>query len=566
MPLFRRKEKNSFGGGFSPGRFLTAPFRFVLGVLSGSDSELGQQVPLPKQIWRQFTRLIVFPFWLLVQVLKFIVLSWTTTRNGSAAFWGAIPLLLIMAVLAVTFAAGLVEERLTKSLHRQQVVDSELADDLDTAVLCSRRVQNITQRDTWKFIHALTLINAGMEENGMVIMGEMATPEVAGHLPSHVYQARQLLRINDDDVAYDSNLGNSRKHLECVIAKASHELDRSYIAASRLLPKVIFLQGEVDLAMKMFEEISDEIPDIIPDLAQYLIDQGNYSAADFHINRGLKTLKAAAEINPNRTEIWTIMYEILMVKKDYEAAVTELNYGLTLPVDSSIRVQIMKLQSDVFVEFSRTFTDVDSQDGFRRKLLPVCHALQRFPRNAAAINEFIDLVIYPSNENVAGWLEVEARDNVSPSNYHIINGVRDAIGGKPVTGSKHFGLAFNGDTRTAIVINDIAFILCMQKQEYSDALRLVEVAIDTWSTSAKLFQTRGEILMKLDRHAEAVEDLEYAAEQIENDPRVFTVLADCYDVMGKNDEAVVLREKSAALQQEIVIQLQALRERLADGS
>jgi len=120
VPVFKRKERHAFQERFSFSRSLTAPFRALFRLLGGSDSELGQHVSLPTRVWRLLIRIVIFPFWFTLQILKFIVLSWTTTRDGNAVLWGIVPMILILAVLGVSFGSGIVEDRLTKSLHRQK--------------------------------------------------------------------------------------------------------------------------------------------------------------------------------------------------------------------------------------------------------------------------------------------------------------------------------------------------------------------------------------------------------------------------------------------------------------
>ena len=188
---------------------------------------------------------------------------------------------------------------------------------------------------------------------------------------------------------------------------------------------------------------------------------------------------------------------------------------------------------------------------YRRKLIPVCRAIQTFPRNADALGIFLDLILFETNAELVDYLEYELLDDVDPSIYHLIHGIRDSIIGKPGTGASHFGLAFRGDNRTAIIINDIAFILGVDRDLINEAMRLLNVAVDVWSGAAKLYQTRGELLMKMDRHLDAVEELEYAADSIENDPRVYEVLADCYDALGRTDDASTQRARAEEVQQRL---------------
>ncbi len=144
------------------------------------------------------------------------------------------------------------------------------------------------------------------------------------------------------------------------------------------------------------------------------------------------------------------------------------------------------------------------------------------------------------------WIDDEVRDHVAPAIFHVIHGVRDALKGKPLTSQEHFKLAFNNDPRTAIIINDIAFMIAVEKKRPEEGLRLINRSIESWPTSAKLYQTRGEILMELGKFDQAVQELEYAASVIEKDYRVFLVLAGCYRKMGREKEALEQEEMAIA--------------------
>jgi tetratricopeptide (TPR) repeat protein len=581
MPGFRRKDKNAFrGGGFSIGRILGAPFRAILGWLSGPDSQLGQNVSLPRRIWTVLVQLVVFPFWLLVQLLKFIVLSWTTTRDGAAAMWGLVPLLLIFLVTGVVFASGFVEDRLTKSMHRRKVLEAEEVEDYEKAIMYSRRVQNINPAATWKFIHGLTLFRAGMQENGLALIRELAIMDESGHLPAHLFVAKELMNISPDDPQYEDELETARQHLAWVVSKTADDDDAIGVDARQLLPRILFEQAQLadneedrDRLMKEaiegFENVALVAPEVIPKLVRYLLENDEVEQANLQVGRGLEKLLALAERSPNRPEIWTVISEIWMVSDrhdKYNQAVAYLDRGLPKVTEQLVRDHIRRLQANALVELSKSQSDPDSPDALQRKLTPICSALQIYPRNPLAMNEFIDLVVYPPNPDYAGWLETIARDEASPALYHIINGILDSVNGKPATGSKHFRLAMNGDARAGVIVNDLASTLCKEKNRCVDALRIIDVAIDTWSSAATLIQTRGEILLSLGRPAEALPELEFATDRLGNDPRAFSALADCYEELGRDDQAANARQKSRSLEEEIDRRMAEIRKRIERGS
>ena len=175
MPFSRRNKNNQFHGGFSLSRFLGAPFRAFFGIFRGRETGIGQDLPLPKRILRFFLQAIFFPFWLLGQLATFLFLSWTTTRDGKAALLGLIPLGGIALIGGIAFGANFLQSRLVKSVNFNATNNSILLGEHETAILYSRRLQNISNSDPIKFGHAQTLIQSGMVDNGMAIVNGMAS-------------------------------------------------------------------------------------------------------------------------------------------------------------------------------------------------------------------------------------------------------------------------------------------------------------------------------------------------------------------------------------------------------
>ncbi len=567
MPLFRRRDDHGFGNQFSIGKYIAAPFQFLLSLLGGSDQELGQQVPLHKKIWRGFLFVLWFPFWLLFQFGQFVIMSWTTTRDGGAALYGALPMLGILGVVGILVASNFLKGNLTRRIHRLECIAAEENDDFEKAILCSRRVVNISKQPNWRFIHALTLRRSGMEQNSLGIMGQLADPDVKGHEPAHLYIAQDLLAdLSTEDPEYESRLATARKHLERIQERNPDHDSPAYKQSVIMLAQIMFLQGDVDRAMGIYDRISAQVPQIIPDLAKYLIEKNRIERAQFHITRGVESIRRAAEVNPNQPQLWSTLHEILMVNNDYQAALDELNFAHRKAKDAVVKSQIRKLQSDVLVDFANTAQNIDTRDGFRRKLLHICRAVETYPRNENAIREFIGMVLYPEHADASQWLDAEALDNVNPALFHVIYGIRDAVQGKPVTSKGHLKLAFDGDSRTAFIINDVAFLLSFRSQQHYDALRLINVAVDTWPSAAKLYQTRGEIFVKIGRYEDARLDLEYAVKQLPQEPRAFEVLGDCYEKLGRDEDAAEYRAIAKRIRLEIEEKVKQYRERVGQNS
>ncbi len=581
MPLFRRKNRHGFGGGFSPGRVLTAPFRAVLSLLSGPDNELGQHVPLPKQIFRFVLRIIFFPVWLVGQLILFLLMSWSSTRNGSAAMWSLIPFSLMLVVAGVVFGSNFIEDRLTKSMHRLAVIESEAVEDFDSALLFSKRVQNITQSPNFRFAHAQTLINAGLREQGSILIEELADPDLPGYVWAHQFLAEDLMRTPEHDPAYAENLELARKHLEIVRKKGNE--GGNVVGASVLLGDLLFRQGDLERvrlgdteaddpyiteAVEIYKQISDYAPQAAPNLIRYYMKKDLPAMANGIRTTAVVQLIKIAQLNPNNPRVWNLMYQILTVREsDYADAIIELDKGLRSATNDQARQAIFMLRSNVSLLMARSRPEVKNRDDFMAKVGFLSEAWQANVQNGEALKDLIDLLVYPASPEYWVWLKAESgkTDALSGPLVYMFSGVRDSIQGKAPSAEQNFQLAFR-DRRIVSSINQIALILAVDQGKPADALRLIDTAIDTWRTPAVLFQTRGQILLKLARYQEALPQLEYAAEIFAKDPAPFFLLAECYSKLGRSDEAVEMQEKAVVLQKKIeALQREAI-EQLSGGT
>ena len=525
-------------------------------MFRGHETGIGQDLPLPKRILRFFLQTIFFPFWLLGQLATFLFLSWTTTRDGKAALVGFIPLSGIVLIGGITFAADFLESRLTKAVNTNAANNAELVGEYEEAVLYSRRLQNILSSDSTNFWHAKKLIKAGMVDNGMQIVNDLASPHEAGYIGAHVYLGQKRFDewYNDHELVDDLEL--ARKHFEWVELKAV-DGNKNKLLAQRYIPLIMFEQNDFEEASKRFQQISNIFPDVVPKLAQYLLDTGETELAKRHMERGLTALDRTAETNPNELAIWKLKYQILEVTEDYKRIMEELNLGYQLANSEYTKQGILLLQSRALHEFSNNFDKLDDEDSVRRKFSFVIKSLVKSPINTDALNDLIRLLAYPPNDKIRNWVEDEARTQGSPAIGQLILGLLDTLQNKVGTGRMYLRLAATSENKAAILLNNFCDTMALKESQLGDALQLANIAIATWSGPPELFLTRAKILLKLDRAEEALVDLEYAKNVGSEDPNLYRAFANCYRNLGRDKEADESQQKCDELER---LQLQNFQE------
>ncbi len=92
-----------------------------------------------------------------------------------------------------------------------------------------------------------------------------------------------------------------------------------------------------------------------------------------------------------------------------------------------------------------------------------------------------------------------------------------------------------------MALNNIAFVLASRDEpDLEKALRIASKAIElTTDTPAAFYETRGEILLRMQRYAEAVEDFTRLLAEPVDSARTHRLLSQCYEALGQPDLAAM---------------------------
>ena len=116
---------------------------------------------------------------------------------------------------------------------------------------------------------------------------------------------------------------------------------------------------------------------------------------------------------------------------------------------------------------------------------------------------------------------------------HLLLGLDAWLRGEQAAGQLHLEQAYRLAPDTAIVTNNLAFMLAEGPHpDLPRALALADVAVQRWPEQPHFRDTRGQILVKLGRYQEALVDLELALPSMAKDQKLHTALATTYDRLG----------------------------------
>ncbi len=141
---------------------------------------------------------------------------------------------------------------------------------------------------------------------------------------------------------------------------------------------------------------------------------------------------------------------------------------------------------------------------------------------------------------------VQAVEGVDPDTSHFILGTVALNEGNVDDAAHHLEIAARNNPNLPGLLNNLAVAISeSQNPDYERALRLSEAAVRQMPGHPYIRETRGQILLKLERYTDAIADLEFALKAEELRPPIREGLAIAYAALGQDDIAQRQRELKA---------------------
>ena len=137
------------------------------------------------------------------------------------------------------------------------------------------------------------------------------------------------------------------------------------------------------------------------------------------------------------------------------------------------------------------------------------------------------------NEQVAALREA-LMEGTSTGISHFIRGTAALLKDDHESAARSLTLAAKQLPRSGAILNNLAVALSLREDPKLDmALKVSNEAIaQTSNASPHFYETRGQILYRLERYDEAIGDLEVALREKKLAPKAHEALAVCYDKVG----------------------------------
>jgi predicted Zn-dependent protease len=234
---------------------------------------------------------------------------------------------------------------------------------------------------------------------------------------------------------------------------------------------------------------------------------------------------------------------VLMIQTKFELAAKLLNDGYRLTKDN----RLTGVTAEALVVWSNHLGagDVNAKNLVKR--LQILHAAMGIAPSDSTVGSSIAQLIIDCRDNRAPEvvrLKEAILKGADPVSNHFIRGTLALIDDKVDEAKKQLELAFQREPNIPAVLNNLSIALAATKNDgdVEKALTMVDLALAKLPNHVYFLETRGQILLKLNRWHEAISDLEAALEARELRSAIYPSLALAYDKTGAPELASVYRK------------------------
>ncbi len=464
-------------------------------------------------------------------------LAWLKSRPGSLLHRTAF----IVALLAIVSVPAFLKppDRTLAARYRKAGFDALRKDDAETAAIYFKRMGRLDARDAegryGMALAAEKLGNLPLAHRLMVGLADEETP----YPLAHSWLAEQILKAKSKKLS-DDDYWQVRRHLEAATSDPASRTKSHAILGAMLLSR-----NEPHEAIPHLKQVVTSRPELRIPLAEALSAIGEHEHARAEVDRALTHFRAQSLASPDNADCVLIRVQCELMSGDKATAERVLKKALVrFPEDARFTKTLQEMH----------LTSCDNAINDRNFDLALRHlneALNLRPESVGLLERFTILAggSSPAADMALNALQDVVATGRAPAATHL------AIGGAFVRRDQiqeaipHFEAGLRHNPNSVALLNNLAW--CLSKEDRGDnerALQLIDLALQktelTPSMRAEAMETRGQILVRLQRYAEALVCLEQALPRLANKTPAHAALSVVYEELGEEALARTHRTKA----------------------
>ncbi|TWT68018.1 tetratricopeptide repeat protein [Crateriforma conspicua] len=464
----------------------------------------------------------------------------------------AIPaIILILALVVIAGVAFTDDSNWRSSLIARQLADASEQDDYETMELVLRRQLRAEPNDNdLNFRLALVLHEQERDDEAKSIMTQLATQK-------RFEQAARWLVAEDFVGKSWGNLDDDEKEMFGYLLKLVNEKTPDDVNFKQLYADYLIASDRMKDAAVLLEQLSTAFPMRGLQAAAIYRRLGDEQKADELGRHTLKHVSGMLDDDPTNTVLALAVAQTQLFDKQYMPAIQTIKRAVDRAKTDQERQRARSAMGEAIVAWimhmKETATDTpESQADLMRKLSV---AVRFAPDNPRVLTLVADMVLSTaqSNNPEVQKLQRTLVEGSSPGVSHFILGTGALMRGNRESAMKHLKIAAELLPQSAAILNNLAVAMTTRDDaELEDALELIERAIEQTQpkTTPHFYETRGQILYRLERYDEAIPDLLRALAVDSLKLNAHKALAVCYEKIGMEETAQGHRDQIEAMESE----------------
>lgn len=392
------------------------------------------------------------------------------------------------------------------------------------AVLLERVMrEDVGQKEEAQFALAELFQDSGVPERAESLYQSLAPDVGSGYPRAH----RRLAIMLCESLSGESTEFDTRKAL--------HHLDASLDETS---PEVILARGrhaiaigDLSAARGYLEQVSSDFPEVWATLGTIYLESGQHAEALSSYTMAREFLRDELADDPAARPVREDYAAVLIHMGEFDEARITLEEGLQLDPEGN--------WNRLLAGYYLTIHDILSQEAGHSVIdlfAPLAKSLDHEPNFFPALQRLMSHMNLVGGDNAAlkATLSRIVAEAEQPALAHLCLGNVSWVEHNTEQAHFHFERAVAIDPKLTVVLNNLAWLLAHdEKQRDLDrALAMINEALAENPGFPRFLDTRGTILMKMDRWNDALADLETAVREMPNASPVHVKLAEIYDRLG----------------------------------
>ena len=454
-----------------------------------------------------------------------------STRTRQFFLWG-IPVLAVVGLLGfTTYYSNISDVRQIANRYERASADAIKVGDFETAELFQHKLEQLgVPTDTSNLQKALLLEESGQKSAAAEVMQTMASTKDFGHPAAHFWLAKHLVAGDIPELNYPDSLNRARKHLVLLRQNTGDAPEIQFLTALTYLKA-----GDVQSSIAALGNASEELVDaagLRMMLHLAVGDRTNARSDAYVFQLGLRKLNDQGGVIGDQIAEWAQVSADLLGDTELSSVIVRRNYESDPENISAKRRQVRQWVRDFEIwslNPDKETIEVQSQQLLQAAKIAKDDISWKLVGPA--------LLIVERNEDRVEFLEIKKQlvDSKEVSGRVLeFFGTQSAVRADWATADQLLKRSVDVSPKHAQAWNNWGWVI---QQAFPDrleeALEHLDRAISIEPDNVDYHDTRGSILIDLERWDAAIDDLTLALNGGHANPeRLHRMIAEAYDRLG----------------------------------